>query len=252
MEGMAGATIGPDALTLPLVVAAALADSVNPCAFAVLLTFIAATFVLAERASATGATGATGAAAGLPTRWFLYRTGSVYVAGVFLTYLSLGLGLLAFGRALGQTHWVSRAAGLGAIVLGLVALQEALVPEWGVRLTVPARLRGWLRRLTEKATLPAALGAGVLVGLCTVPCSGAVYLAVLGLLATRTTWTAGLGYLVLYNALFVAPLVVLLALAGSKPVFYKLSYWQLHNRGALKLTVALAAVFLGVALLAIV
>jgi hypothetical protein len=39
-------------LTLPVVVSAALVDSINPCAFAVLLTFIAGTLVLAERASA--------------------------------------------------------------------------------------------------------------------------------------------------------------------------------------------------------
>jgi hypothetical protein len=35
-------------LTLPVVVSAALVDSINPCAFAVLLTFIAGTVVLAE------------------------------------------------------------------------------------------------------------------------------------------------------------------------------------------------------------
>lgn len=56
--------------------------------------------------------------------------------------------------------------------------------------------------------------AGVLVGLCTVPCSGAIYLAVLGLLASQATFPKGLAYLGLYNALFVLPLVALLAVAG--------------------------------------
>src|SRR6266567_8166787 len=64
---------GPQELTLPVVVTAALVDSINPCAFAVLLTFIAATLVLAERASARGAR----------ARWFLWRMGLVYVIGVF-------------------------------------------------------------------------------------------------------------------------------------------------------------------------
>jgi cytochrome c biogenesis protein CcdA len=93
--------VNPQQVTLPVVVSAALVDSINPCAFAVLLTFIAATLVLAERASARGAR----------ARWFLWRMGMVYVAGIFLTYLGLGLGLLGFASAFGQTHWVSRVAG---------------------------------------------------------------------------------------------------------------------------------------------
>lgn len=230
-----------DELTLPVVVSAALLDSVNPCAFAVLLTFIAATLLLAERSSARG----------LGARWLLWRTGLVYVFGVFLTYLGLGLGLLAFARVLGQTHWVGRVAALGAVALGLLALQEALVPEWGVRLGVPASLSVRLHALTTRATIPAVFAAGVLVGLCTVPCSGAIYLAVLGLLASQTAFFKGLVYLVLYNALFVLPLVAMLAVAGSRPVFNRLGRWQLHHRRGLKLGLGLVAVGLGLLLLAV-
>jgi cytochrome c biogenesis protein CcdA len=228
-------------LTLPVVASAALLDSVNPCAFAVPLTFIAATLLLAERSSAHG----------LGARWLLWRTGLVYVFGVFVTYLGLGLGLLAFARALGQTHWVGRVAALGAIALGLLALQEALVPEWGVRLGVPASLSDRLHALTARATLPAVFGAGVLVGLCTVPCSGAIYLAVLGLLASQATFSEGLAYLVLYNVLFVLPLVALLTLAGSRPVLHRLGRWQLHHRAGLKLGLGIVAVALGLLLLAV-
>ena len=231
--------VSPQQLTLPVVVSAALVDSINPCAFAVLLTFIAATLVLAERASARGAR----------ARWFLWRMGLVYVAGVFLTYLGLGLGLLGFASAIGQTHWVSRVAALGAVALGVLALQEALVPEWGVRLSVPDGMHNWLHRLTGKATLPAVFTAGVLVGLCTVPCSGAIYLGVLGLLATQTTYTEGLAYLVLYNAIFVLPLVGMLAVASSRVVFNCLGRWQLHHRAELKLGLGLGAVALGLLLL---
>lgn len=227
-------------LTLPVVVSAALLDSVNPCAFAVLLTFIAATLLLAERSSVRG----PGA------RWLLWRTGLVYVSGVFVTYLGLGLGLLAFASSLGQAHWVGRGAALGAIALGLLALQEALIPEWGVRLGVPASLGDRLHALTARATLPAVFAAGVLVGLCTVPCSGAIYLAVLGLLASQATFSKGLVYLLLYNALFVLPLAALLAVAGSRPVFNRLGRWQLHHRRGLKLGLGLVAVGLGLLLLA--
>jgi cytochrome c biogenesis protein CcdA len=231
--------VSPQQVTLPVVVSAALIDSINPCAFAVLLTFIGATLVLVERASGRGER----------ARRFLWRMGLVYVAGVFLTYLGLGLGLLGFASAFGQTHWISRVAALGAVALGLLALQEALVPEWGVRLSVPDGMHDWLQRLTGKATLPAVFTAGVLVGLCTVPCSGAIYLGVLGLLVSQATYTEGLAYLVLYNAIFVLPLIAMLAAASSRLVFNRLGRWQLHYRGALKLGLGLGAVTLGLLLL---
>ncbi len=233
MEGLA------PQLTLPVVVSAALIDSINPCAFAVLLTFIAATLVLAERASARG----------FQARWFLWRMGLVYVGAVFLTYLALGLGLLGFASTLGQTHWVGRIAALLAIGLGVLALQEALVPEWGLRLGVPDGLHGRLHALTARATLPSVFTAGVLVGLCTVPCSGAIYLGVLGLLASQATYVEGLAYLLLYNAIFVLPLLAMLAAASSRRVFNQLGRWQLHHRAQLKLGLGVAAVLLGLALL---
>ncbi len=171
--------------------------------------------------------------------------------GVFTAYLGLGLGLLAFASALGQTHWVGRGAALGATGLGLLAVQEALIPERGVRLTVPAGLGERLRVLVAQATLPAVFAVGVLVGLCTVPCSGAIYLAVLGLLASQATFMKGLAYLVLYNLIFVLPLVALLAVAGSRAVFHRLGRWQLHHRRSLKLGLGLVAVGLGLLLLAV-
>jgi cytochrome c biogenesis protein CcdA len=97
--------------------------------------------------------------------------------------------------------------------------------------------------------VPAVFGAGVLVGLCTVPCSGAIYLAVLGLLAAHETQAVGYAYLVLYNLLFVLPLVALLGLASSRPVVNQLGRWQLHHRAELKGGLGVVAVLLGMMLL---
>ena len=84
---------------------------------------------------------------------------------------------------------------------------------------------------------------------CTVPCSGAIYLGVLGMLATQATYTEGLAYLVVYNSIFVLPLVAMLAVASSRVVFNRLGRWQLHDRAALKLGLGLGAVALGFLLL---
>ena len=144
----------------------------------------------------------------------------------------------------------------------LKALAGELHATWGARAEVfPIDLRmrarstacactsASSRTSTSWSTLPAVFTAGVLVGLCTVPCSGAIYLGVLGLLATQATYTEGLAYLVLYNAIFVLPLVAMLAVASSRVVFNRLGRWQLHHRGGLKLGLGLGAIALGLLLL---
>ncbi|HBY96257.1 MAG TPA: hypothetical protein DEP84_20270 [Chloroflexi bacterium] len=233
-------------LTLPAVVGAALVDSLNPCAFALLLVFVATMLAMLQRQGDS-------APAGRVRRWFLAR-GGIYVFGIFLTYLALGLGLLGtlqFAKGLSSTHVVSRMAALVALGLGLLALQEALLPELGSRLSAHVdmpRLRGMVTRLS----LPALFGAGVLVGLCTVPCSGSVYLAVLALLSTQATFLTGVGYLVLYNLIFVAPLIVILGLASGPLVYRQLARWQLHQRLVLKLGTSATAIAVGLLTLLVV
>ncbi len=232
-------------VTLLSVVGAALVDSLNPCSFALLLVFIATVIAMVERQS-------DDRSIGLARQWLLSR-GGVYIFGIFVTYLVLGLGLLgALGvaKSLSGAHLVSRAAALVAIGLGLVALQEALVPELGTRLTAHINMPR-VRGLVARMSIPGLFGAGVLVGLCTVPCSGTVYLAVLALLSAQTTAVQGIGWLVLYNAVFVLPLLVLLGVAASRPVYRRLTRWQVHHRATLKLATSAMALSVGMLTLSI-
>jgi cytochrome c biogenesis protein CcdA len=225
-------------------VAAGLVDSLNPCAFALLLVFVATTLSLVQR----------GALGDGQARRLLLGRGGVYIAGIFLTYLALGLGLLGVlgaARELSGTHLVSRIAALVALGLGLLALQEALLPEFGSRLTAHIE-RSALVRWVGRLSLPGLFGAGVLVGLCTVPCAGSVYLAVLALLSSQATVLAGVGYLVVYNLAFIAPLVAVLWLASSRPVYRRLAHLQLHWRGAFKFATGVAAIAVGLLTLAVV
>ncbi|GFP39531.1 hypothetical protein HKBW3S47_01229, partial [Candidatus Hakubella thermalkaliphila] len=76
--------------------------------------------------------------------------------------------------------------------------------------------------LAQRATLPSSLALGVLVGLCTFPCSGGIYVAVIGLLASQKSYFQGLGYLLAYNVMFILPLIAILALASNRVVTTKL------------------------------
>ncbi|HEX6608823.1 MAG TPA: cytochrome c biogenesis protein CcdA [Chloroflexia bacterium] len=233
-------------LTLPVVMGAGLVDSLNPCAFALLMVFIATMLAMIQRRPDRAGERAA--------RGWLLTHGGVYVVGIFITYLALGLGLLSSLEGLklvSSTHFASRLAAFFALGLGLLALQEVLLPEWGTRMTAHVdhvKLKGMVMKLS----FPALLLAGFLVGLCTVPCAGSVYLGVLALLSTQATFAQGLAYLVIYNLVFIAPLVIILGFSSSPLVYRRLARWQMHRRAVLKLATSAAAITVGIFTLLIV
>jgi cytochrome c-type biogenesis protein len=99
---------------------------------------------------------------------------------------------------------------------------------------------------------PGCQPAATARGLCTVPCAGSVYLGVLALLSSQGTFLQGVGYLVLYNLVFILPLLIILGLASSPPVYRRLARWQMHKRAVLKLATSAAAITVGMFTLAIV
>lgn len=222
-------------VNLPAVLGAGFIDGLNPCAIALLLVFVAAMLVAVERAS-------RGSEA---VRRRLLVGGGSYIAGMYATYFALGVGLLGTVFFLQETHLVGRLAALVAIALGLLSLQEGLVPEWGQRLVMPAMFHGTANRLAQRVAPPALFVAGGLIGLCTVPCSGSVYLATVALLSQQATYLSGLFYLGLYNLMFVTPLLLLLALASARPTYRLLARIQLRARGGLKLLLGTATVGIG-------
>lgn len=86
----------------------------------------------------------------------------------------------------------------------------------------------------EKASIPTAFLLGALVGLCEFPCTGGPYLMVLGLLHDRSTYSAGLGYLLLYNPIFILPLVIILLLASHSSLLQKVREWQQQKRASMR------------------
>lgn len=228
-------------LNLVTVVLAGLVDGLNPCAIAVLLVFVSATLL---------AVGATMEGAVAERRRALFRGGGVYISGMFVTYLLIGLGLMGFAGALRQDHIGTKIFALLAIAWSLLALQEALLPELGERLRMPPMLHDSAQRWVHRASLPGLFVAGALIGLCTVPCSGNVYLAVLALLSSRADLAEALGYLLVYNLAFVVPLVVLLGAAATPLAMRSLARWQLHSRASLKLVLGLTTAFVSLAALA--
>jgi cytochrome c biogenesis protein CcdA len=228
------------AITLPAVLAAALVDGINPCAFTVLLLFVTALLATTQVGGQQLGT----------VRTRIVLMGSLFIAAIFFTYLGLGIGLLKSIDFFVSQHVPARIGALLAVLFGLWMLKDFFLPDWGWRLQAPGFIGTHAQQAARKATAPALIAAGFLVGLCTVPCSGAVYLGVLSLLAIQPSALLGYGYLVLYNIVFVLPLIVLLIAASARPTLRQLAHWNLHHKEWVRLTLGGVVAVMGLLLLA--
>lgn len=227
-------------ITLPTVLVAAAVDGINPCAFTVLLLFITAMLATLQTEGQKVAI----------VRAQLLGRGGIYISAIFLTYLGLGVGLLKTLDFFTRQHAPARFGALLAILFGLWMLKDFFLPDWGWRLQAPGRIGEIARQSAKKATIPALILGGFLIGLCTVPCSGAVYLGVLSLLALQPTALLGYGYLVLYNLIFVLPLIGILLFASARPTLNRLAHWNLHHKEWVRLALGGGVVVMGLVILA--
>lgn len=235
VAGVAALTASAGADPTPWIVAlAGLADGFNPCSFAGLLVFASVTTAAFERDVLACHT--TDVREAVPQkRGRIVLNGSVYIAGLFATYMALGLGLLSAMNLITEGHWAGKAAALLSIAMGAWVLRDGLFPESRWKLEMPRFLRPGVHKAVQATFLPAVFVAGVLVGLCTVPCTGGIYLGVLALLSAQGGASAGLGLLLLYNVMFVLPLVAVLALVTNRATYRGVARWHLRTKNLIKL-----------------
>ncbi|HSG87210.1 MAG TPA: cytochrome c biogenesis protein CcdA [Candidatus Limnocylindrales bacterium] len=229
-------------LTVPAVLAAGVADGFNPCAFALLVLFATYTLAMVNAVTADGS----------PTREARSRllgAGSLYVGAVWITYFVIGLGLLGFLGWLGQDHLVVRVASIVALLMALWMLKDVFLPGVGPSMMAPAGTHGRMQRAIERGGLGGMLLAGVLVGICTVPCSGAIYLDIVAVLHASGGGPSGVALLALYDIAFILPLVVLLVAVSDRRVLGQLGRWNRTHSPLVKTALALAVIAMSFGLL---
>ena len=201
---------------LPLVGVAALIDSINPCAFSILLLTIA--FLIGIGKARSG----------------VLKIGGAYILGIFVIYILIGLGILQALHFFNTPHFMAKVGASVLIVLGIINLINEFFPAFPIKLRIPHVAHHKMAELMEKASLPTAFLLGGLVGLCEFPCTGGPYLMILGLLHDQVTYIRGLGYLAFYNLLFILPLVIILFLASNSVLLDKVRAWQRSERPAMR------------------
>lgn len=223
------------------VAAAGLLDGVNPCAFATIIFFISYLALIKRE------------------KHELLLVGAAFTLAVFITYLLLGLGLSAILERIGGVATIGRLIyGATAIIcLGLAAvslwdynkIRKGQLKDIALQLpkALKRRIHDTIRaRSRMRGYVAAAFGAGVLVSLFELACTGQVYLPTIVFMTgvAEQRWTA-IVYLVLYNLLFVVPLIVVFSVAYFGTSSDRLTAVFQSNAGMVKLLTAVLFSALG-------
>lgn len=221
--------------SLTAVLVAGFIDGINPCAFATIIFLVSyLTF------------------AGKKSREILLY-GSVFTAGVFIAYLLVGLGLMTFLHQMSSFPLVSKGVylfiALFALVLGIISLYDYVlfrrgqVAKW--KLQLPMGLKKKIHEIIReqarfKGGLLATFGAGFVIAVCTVICTGQVYLPTIGFVMSIPELRKNAIFnLVLYNIMYIVPLVGIFVLTFFGVTSEKIAFVTKKHTGTVKLLTAL-------------
>jgi len=214
--------------TLTVVVTTAAIDSINPCAIGVLILMLSVLL---------------GGGKSISRMLFL---GSLYIFSVFTVYFLAGLGLMYFLASipLWVTEYISLSVGALIIAAGILEIKDYFWYGKGFSLAIPVYFAKKLHNLSNKTTVLGIILLGAFVSAVELPCTGAPYLAIITLLSQYFDFTAFM-LLIIYNIIFVAPLIIILLLVASGKSLYNIKKWKQENRGLMRLCIGLLLVAMG-------
>lgn len=213
--------------TLGTVITTALIDSINPCAIGVLILLVSIMVVFKSKRE-------------------LMLYGIIYIFFVFLTYLLAGLGILFFLSQvpLYISEYISIVVGSLIVIAGLIEVKDFFWYGKGITLAIPPERAKQIQDMTKRITLPAVVFLGVFVAGVELPCTGGPYLAILVFLSQNFNFAAFL-MLVLYNIIFVMPLIVILLMVYFGVKVQVIKRWKQRNRAYMRLATGVILILLG-------
>ncbi len=217
-----------------IVVTAAI-DSLNPCAIGVLIMLIGLLVSSKEKKDK------------------LLYFGSIYIAAAFFAYLLAGLGLLAFMTyiPLWTTQAISVIVGGLVVVAGIIEIKDYFWYGVGISLAIaPDRAKDIKRMMQEQINAKTIIALGIFVAGVELPCTGGPYLAITVLLSQNFNLVA-FALLVLYNIIFVMPLLIILGAVMLGMKVSDIKMWKQQHRASMRLAIGIVLVFLGWLLLMI-
>ena len=186
------------------VAGAGLLDGINPCAFATIVFFISYMSLVGRK------------------RREMLIAGGAFAAAVFVTYLLMGMGLLKFLSFLNEFSLIAKCvyllAAIGTFTLAFLSLYDAIKARQGkvkeMSLQLPKSLKLRIHKVIREQTrtsgvIIGALAIGFAISALELVCTGQVYLPTITfVMGVEEMRGHALSYLVLYNLMFVTPLLV--------------------------------------------
>ena len=219
-------------LTVPAVISAAAVDAINPCAFAVLIILL--TTILAAK-----------------SRRKALFSGLAFSLSIYIAYFLMGVGLFSAIQATGLSHVFYAIVAVLAIFVGLLNLKDYLwYGKWFV-MEVPRTWRPKMKALIRSVTsVPGAFFMGFVVSLFLLPCTSGPYIVILGLLANTATRNHAFMLLLLYNFIFIIPMIgITLAIYFGIATTEKAEQWRTSKLKTLHLIAGVIILLLGIGML---
>lgn len=215
--------------TLPIILSAGAIDGINPCAIGLIILLLGYLIIFAKRPD------------------MVPKLGGVYIATIFVTYFLIGLFFYKFISllvGLPYYHDISRiiryVIGGALVVSGLINIKDYFWYGRGISLQVPESKRWKLTRYVQKTTVPATFFLGLMVTLFELPCSLPLYVGSVNILHENLGVLKAVLYLLLYNVMFVMPLLVIFILILFGKRIAELKEWQESKQRVMKLGMGIA------------
>ena len=228
-----------DILNFTKITTLALADSVNPCAIAVLTMVLVA--ILIQNPD---------------KKKKVLQAGLAFTISIYLGYLFYGVILIQLFRTFAEflrenSFYIYNGLGIFAMIIGALNIKDYFMYKpGGLATEMPIFMRPKAKRIIQKITSPSgAFIIGFLVTIFLLPCTIGPYIIASGLLC-EIGMLCALPWLLYYNLLFIIPMLVIVGI-----VYYgfakveQVSGWKEKNIKILHLIAGILLFLVGIGLL---
>ena len=173
--------------------------------------------------------------------------GLAYIVAFFAVRLLSGFAIFSVIQLPGISQIFTLIAAAIAILAGIIQVADGLSRNQKPLLSIPDSKKGLISSYMKKASIPAGLVVGALVGIYGMACTAGIYISILGMLYKEPV--VGLIYLILYNIVVILPLLAILLLVffGIPPE--KVNTWRDEQKSMLRVMLGVVMIIMGIIIL---
>lgn len=221
---------------IPVVLLSGLGDGINPCAFSILILLMTVLQQMSDNKKR------------------LKNIIGTYIAVVFIVNVLLGIvyfyTAVQLSARLGAGAIFRYIVAVVAIFAGIINLKDFFFYGQGFSLKIPESSQKFIHDLANRASVASAAILGGAVALLEAPCSIPIYLTVLEILRNQG-WGIlnAMPLILLYNLMFILPLIMLAAVIYFGKEAKVLEKWRHDNRNIMRLVMGLIMLILATGLI---